>query len=225
MKRLPLRVQPTQLGAVQLMHFAPVRSPTVLQKYLLRAPKVPLEGLPFKHMARDHRAVPLVERAQRDVVTLDIAILQGKDHIELFSLDEPLNLHEHLGAAIRVLGAGLTLLMLLLACKRAREAQSGARLAILAMAVFVMLSVPNFAPWYQMWWLPLFALANLPVLTCVLKLLAWTGPLSYLVLTSTHGFGLAHETWMLLMAGVWPCMLILLDWREFVGKPPKTKAS
>ena len=132
---------------------------------------------------------------------------------------------ETFGAAIRVLGAGLTLLMLLLACKRAREAQSGARLAILAMAVFVMLSVPNFAPWYQMWWLPLFALANLPVLTCVLKLLAWTGPLSYLVLTSTHGFGLAHETWMLLMAGVWPCMLILLDWREFVGRPPKTKAT
>jgi len=129
---------------------------------------------------------------------------------------------ESFGLVVRLLGALATLWVLAVACKRARDTQSGARLAILAMVVWVLLFVPNFSPWYQLWWLPLFALANLPVLSRVLELLAWTGPLSYLVLAGTHGFGTLHEVWQLLLAGIWPSLLVLLDWRSFVGKPPKT---
>ena len=128
------------------------------------------------------------------------------------------------GSALRMAGLLATLLVIGLACKRARDPQSAGRLAILAMVLWVLLFVPNFSPWYHLWWLPLFALANLPVLSRVLELLAWTGPLGYLVYAGTHGFGILHETWMLLLAGVWPCLLILLDWRSFVGKPPKPAA-
>ena len=125
---------------------------------------------------------------------------------------------------IRMVGLLATLLVIGLAFKRARDPQSAGRLAILAMVLWVLLFVPNFSPWYHLWWLPLFALANLPVLSRVLELLAWTGLLGYLVYAGTHGFGILHESWMLVLAGVWPCLLILLDWRSFVGKPPKPAA-
>jgi len=85
--------------------------------------------------------------------------------------------------------------------------------------------MPNFSPWYQLWWLPLMALAQAPVLDRIVELLAWTGPLYYLVRVSTHAFGLVHETWGLCVAGLWPAGLALLEWRALTGiKSPATAA-
>jgi hypothetical protein len=55
------------------------------------------------------------------------------------------------------------------------------------------------------------------VLVRVVELLAWTGPLYYLVFVSTHGFGLVHEWWGLFVAGLWPALLVLLEWRALSG--------
>lgn len=124
------------------------------------------------------------------------------------------------GTAVRALGLLATLAVLALAARRARDAQAFARLSALAMVVFVLSFVPNFAPWYHLWWLPLFALANVPVLARALELLAWTGPFAYLVHAATHAFGPVHETWMFALAGLWPALLVLLDWRSLAGPRP-----
>ncbi len=118
--------------------------------------------------------------------------------------------------ALRLAGVVATLWFLRRAFKAGSTSQV-ARVAILATATFTLLCVMNFAPWYHLWWLPLFALGNLPVLTRVLEMMAWLGPLSYLIYVSTHGFGLAHETWTLLLAGLWPGVLLLLDRDSLLG--------
>jgi hypothetical protein len=104
-----------------------------------------------------------------------------------------------------------------LSISRARDPQSFARYGALAMGIFVAGCMHNFSPWYQLWWLPLFALAQAPVLERVVELLAWTGPLYYTVRVSTHAFGLVHESWGLLVAGLWPAVLALVEWRALTG--------
>ena len=123
------------------------------------------------------------------------------------------------GLALRLVGALVSLCLVIWAIRRARSEQAFARLAVLAMVVFVMLFVPNFAPWYHLWWLPLIALCNLPAMYRVLLMLAWTGPLSYLVLVTTHGFGPIHELWTLLSAGILPMLLVLQNWRSLLTVP------
>jgi hypothetical protein len=122
-----------------------------------------------------------------------------------------------LGSVTALLGLVLLLLLHFAGIKHCKDATNFGRYGVLGMTVFVLFLVPNFAPWYQLWWLPLFALTQLPVLTRVLELLAWTGPLSYLVVAATHGFGVVHEVWALLLTGIWPALLILLDWRSLTG--------
>lgn len=121
------------------------------------------------------------------------------------------------GSATAMIGLVLLLLINLAGVKHCKDATAFGRYGVLGMTVFVLFLVPNFAPWYQLWWLPLFALTQLPLLTRVLELLAWTGPFSYLVVAATHGFGTVHEVWALLLTGIWPALLILLDWRNLTG--------
>ena len=101
--------------------------------------------------------------------------------------------------------------------QRCKDATSFGRFGALSMSIFVLLLMPNFAPWYQFWWLPLFVLTQLPLLSRVLELLAWTGPLSYLVFAGTHDLGALHQAWALLLAGIWPTLLLMLDWRNLTG--------
>lgn len=121
------------------------------------------------------------------------------------------------GSALRLVGALGSLCIVILAIRRTNSAQAFARLALSAMVVFVMLFVPNFAPWYHLWWLPLIALCNLSAMYRVLQILGWTGPLSYLVLVTTHDFGEVHELWALLCAGLLPMLFVLRNWRSLLA--------
>ncbi|HLQ36942.1 MAG TPA: hypothetical protein VK348_04015, partial [Planctomycetota bacterium] len=126
---------------------------------------------------------------------------------------------------VQVFGLLLTLLVLAQGFLRAKDPTSIGRWSILAMAVFVLVAVPNFAPWYHYWWLPLFALGQLPVLARVIELLAWVGPFSYLVWVTTRSLGIGHQAWQFLLAGLWPFLLLLLDWRSLAGMKKKSVAS
>ncbi len=119
----------------------------------------------------------------------------------------------------RIIGAFATLWILRCAYGAGRNSSQTGRVAILATVTFTMCCVMNFAPWYHLWWLPLFALGNLPVLTRLVELMAWLGPLSYLVYVSTHGYGWFHEAWALAVAGIWPALLLLLDRGSLLGTP------
>jgi hypothetical protein len=121
-------------------------------------------------------------------------------------------------------GQVLTLLVLAFACTRVRDAMSLARLGILVLATFLLFAVPNFSPWYHLWWLPLVALGNQPILQRAVELLAWTGPLSYVVAVATGLPGALHQAWQLLIAGMWPVLLLLLEWRTLADQPRKTTA-
>src|SRR5262249_3058313 len=72
--------------------------------------------------------------------------------------------HEWLGPwasrATRSLGWLALAATTLLSISRARDAQSFARYGALALLIFIAGCMPNFSPWYQLWWLPLFALAQ-----------------------------------------------------------------
>jgi len=122
-------------------------------------------------------------------------------------------------------GGALALLCLLFGLRRLRDARGFGGYALLTLAVFLLLSAPQFAPWYHLWWLPLVALAPVPVALRVFEFTAWVGPLSYLVWTGTHTFGVAHQVWQFALAALWPLSLLLLEWRNVLGLPPRAHVS
>ncbi|MBK8095645.1 MAG: hypothetical protein IPK26_00955 [Planctomycetes bacterium] len=123
------------------------------------------------------------------------------------------------------LGGLLMLTLLVLGWRRAEDTAMVGRFGVLLLAVFVFLCVPNFAPWYHLWWLPLFALANHPTINRAVELLAWVGPFSYLVYASTRSFGIGHQLWQFALAGLWPILLLLMDWRGIGGMVQKIAAA
>lgn len=122
---------------------------------------------------------------------------------------------------VAAVGGLLTLAVLAFGCRRARDAVSLGPWGVLAMAVFLLLAVPNFAPWYHLWWLPLFALCNAPVVARVVELLGWMGMFSYLVFVGTRTLGTAHQVWQFALAGLWPLGLLLMEWRRLAGLTKK----
>lgn len=125
---------------------------------------------------------------------------------------------ESVAVAIRTVGVVLVLAILALALRSRRELPQLAGWAAVATVAFVLFTVPNFAPWYHLWWLPLSALALAPTLQRTLELLAFLGPLSYLVLVATWTLGLGHQVCQFVLAGLWPALLVLTDWRGVTGE-------
>lgn len=121
------------------------------------------------------------------------------------------------GKVVVGLGGLAMLALLVLGWRRADEPTMVGRFGVLLLTAFVCACVPNFAPWYHLWWLPLFALANHPTINRAVELLAWVGPFSYLVYVSTRSFGIGHQLWQFALAGLWPVLLLFLDWRGITG--------
>lgn len=122
-------------------------------------------------------------------------------------------------------GGALVLLCLFAGLRRLRSARDFGGRALLLLAVFLLFAAPQFAPWYHLWWLPLVALAPVPPLLRVMELTAWLGPLSYLVWTGTHTFGVGHQLWQFTLAALWPLTLVLLEWRAVLGAAPARHAA
>lgn len=115
---------------------------------------------------------------------------------------------EHLGGSVGMAaawaGTALFALVLVVAATRARDFASCCGAGAIATLALVLFSMPNFAPWYHMWWLPLgVAAATAPFLRPVV-MLAFAGPASYAVFTATHAFGPAHEAFAFVVAGLLP---------------------
>jgi hypothetical protein len=108
-----------------------------------------------------------------------------------------------------------SLLLLVLGCRRASRLDALGGWGMLAGVAFVV-GLPNFAPWYHLWWLPLFALCSAPVLPRIIELLAWVGPFSYLVYLVTRGYGVGHRLWQFALTAAWPILLLLLESRRLV---------
>ena len=136
--------------------------------------------------------------------------IQDQGNVARGSLSSLLSLHlaQGLGPATRWLGAALGVATVALGAARVVDARSYARFGCVAMAAFVLLCVPNFAPWYHLWWLPLAPLARHPAADSTLRALALLGPLSYLPFVATHAFGPLHEITAFVLAAALPCWLL-----------------
>lgn len=110
------------------------------------------------------------------------------------------------GAAVPFVGGGLVSAALLLGLRRSDDAVSFARFASVSTLLFVLLCMPNFAPWYHLWWLPFAVLSSSVPLQRALVLLAALGPASYAVFTATHAFGPAHEAAQFALAALLPTL-------------------
>lgn len=124
--------------------------------------------------------------------------------------------------AVRLGGAALVLALLVVAVRSATDVRRIAGAGAAATALFVLCCVPNFAPWYHCWWLPLFAAAAAPTMQRALELLAWLGPLSYLAFVASWSLGPVHQVLQFALAGLWPVLLLLVDWRGVTGIAPRT---
>lgn len=85
-------------------------------------------------------------------------------------------------------------------------ALNGARL----MMLFILLAMPMFAPWYHLWWLPLFVV--MPACTRALTWLAVLGPASYLVFATTRSLAVDHQVWQWGI-GLVPLAVVVLSYR------------
>lgn len=117
-------------------------------------------------------------------------------------------LTQHLGGSVGIAaawaGTALFALVLVVAATRAKDFASCCGAGAIATLAIVLFSMPNFAPWYHLWWLPLgVATAGAPWLRPLVTL-AFAGPASYAVFTATHAFGPGHEAFAFAVAGLLP---------------------
>ncbi len=117
-------------------------------------------------------------------------------------------LTEHAGGTVGMAaawaGTVLFAIVLALAAWRARDHGTCCRAGAVATATLVVFSIPNFAPWYHLWWLPLGVAAADAALLRPLVLLSFAGIASYAAFTATHAFGPAHEAFAFALAGLMP---------------------
>lgn len=97
------------------------------------------------------------------------------------------------------------------------DARTFGRYGAVASLVLALFCVPNFAPWYHLWWLPLVAVAGARAIERALVALAFSGPISYAVFTATHAFGDAHEVWAFACAALPPAAFVLGNARELLS--------
>jgi hypothetical protein len=122
--------------------------------------------------------------------------------------------------AVAIAGAAAVVWVLARGARRTVDAAAFGYYGVLAMVPFVLLCVPNFAPWYHLWWLPLVALAPAARFDRAVVLLAFTGPLAYVPFAATHEFGTVHEAWGLCVAGLLPAVVVLGARRASRGAAP-----
>ena len=128
------------------------------------------------------------------------------------------------GSAVFACGALAVLGVVAAGLRRVAEPAQLAHWCVLAMAAFLLLAMPNFSPWYHLWWLPFVALSRAPVVSRAAELLGWLGPLAYLPYLAFRTFGPAHQVWNYAIAGMWPLLLALLEWRSLAGMQKRVVA-
>lgn len=160
----------------------------------------------------------------RDPGALDFVLRQA----EVARASLPVLLRLAFGAAAAAAGTGLGLLLALAVLAggivrivRGAGLRAFGGHALLVLVLLLLLSAPQFAPWYHLWWLPLVALVPVPPALRTMELLGWLVPLSYLVWVGTRSFGLAHQAWQFALAAAWPAALLLLEWRAVLGVGPR----
>ena len=121
------------------------------------------------------------------------------------------------GSVVFVCGSLAVLGIVVMGLRRVAEPAQFAQWCVLALAAFLLLAMPNFAPWYHLWWLPFLALARAPVVSRAVELLGWLGPLAYVPYLALRSFGPFHQVWNYAIAGLWPLLLLLLEWRSLTG--------
>jgi hypothetical protein len=121
------------------------------------------------------------------------------------------------GSAVMVAGLALTATVLLLAMRKAHDARSLGGHATVATILLMLLAMPNFAPWYCLWWLPFGALAQHKAIDRALLALALLGPASYAVLVATREFGPVHEAWAWITAALIPAAIVLQKRRDLLA--------
>ncbi|HLU40474.1 MAG TPA: glycosyltransferase 87 family protein [Planctomycetota bacterium] len=117
------------------------------------------------------------------------------------------------GAAGPLLWSGyaVTIAMVAAAAARVRDVAAFADRSVLVLAVFILVAMPLFSPWYHLWWAPLAAV--LPAAAPgarALRALAWLGPLSYLVYAATRRLDLVHQAWAWPIGALLPVGIVLL---------------
>ena len=121
------------------------------------------------------------------------------------------------GSAVMVAGLALATSVLLLAMRRVRDARSLGGYATVATILLMLLAMPNFAPWYCLWWLPFGALAQHKAIERALQALALLGPASYAIAVGTREFGPAHEAWAWITAALIPAAIVLQKRRDLLA--------
>ncbi len=112
--------------------------------------------------------------------------------------------------ALHVTGLFIALVAVAIACLRARDARSFATQGTWALAIFLMTAMALFSPWYHLWWAPLVGLAPLAGASMrALRVLAWAGPLAYVVYAATRTLDLPHQLWTWCVAGALPMVWLL----------------
>lgn len=131
----------------------------------------------------------------------------------------------HAAGSVVFAGGALAVLGIVVAgLRRVAEPAQLAHWCVLALAAFLLLAMPNFAPWYHLWWLPFLALARAPVVSRAVELLGWLGPLAYVPYLALRSFGPFHQVWNYAIAGLWPLLLLLLEWRSLTGMQKRVAA-
>lgn len=111
---------------------------------------------------------------------------------------------------LHVLGLGVALAAITFACVRVRDARSFATEGAWALGVFLMTAMALFSPWYHLWWVPLIGLApRTGSAVTALRVLAWAGPLAYVVYAGTRSLDLPHQVWTWGVAGALPTVWLL----------------
>lgn len=112
-------------------------------------------------------------------------------------------------AVVPWIGAVFAGAALVLGLARSNDAVSCSRFTSVATLLLVLLCLPNFAPWYHLWWLPFAVASSSAPLLRPLVLLAALGPASYAVFTATHAFGPVHEAAQFALAALLPAVPVL----------------
>jgi hypothetical protein len=135
--------------------------------------------------------------------------------------------------AVVFLGLALAVCVLVAGWRKVKDPTALGHCGVLAMAVYLLASVPGFGPDDHLLWLPLFALCTVPVVPRVVELLGWLVPFSWLPLVafgpelaSVRRFqayvpDLTRGLWEFALAALWPLALLLLEWRRLCGLPAR----
>lgn len=111
--------------------------------------------------------------------------------------------------ALLLCGYSITLLYLGATLRKIEDLESFGRQSSRLIMVFLVAAMAQASPWYHLWWLPMLGLWGLSDCVSVLRLLAFLGPLSYLVYATTRSYALDHQIWQWSLALAIPAFWML----------------